>query len=154
MRERVEILELLGRLIELAVAVPPRVRLGGNRLLRLLELRADELHAQLQLILRRRSAEERAIQRLYALRRLRRLADLRAGGELARLLEDERAVHHVERLLRHGGCEPLRAGRIGRCEVEGAEGARKVLPLDERVDAASRDERLREDVDAASSHGF
>ena len=59
-----------------------------------------------------------------------------SGGEPAGLFVQERAVHQEQGLLRYGGHEPPRAGRVGHGEVEGAVKAVEVLAVDEAVDGA------------------
>ena len=62
-----------------------------------------------------------------------------------RLLDHERRVHQEQCLLRHRRREPLRGVRVGQGEVEGAERARQVLPIDEAVNRpASRERRLEQ----------
>ena len=50
-----------------------------------------------------------------------RLVIFRRSDERARTFDDEGAVHHEERLLRHCGDEALRAALIRRGKVERAE---------------------------------
>ena len=66
--------------------------------------------------------------------------------KMARLFDNERTVHHEERLLRDGSIETLRAGAVRRGEIERPEHAGQILAINETVDGAARLERLFENV--------
>src|SRR4051794_29010878 len=97
------------------------------------------------------SAEHFSIQPAYAFRWICFVCDIRASSQLAGLLDDERAVHHEQRLLWHGCDESLAAGRVWPGEVKRAKQPGKILPVDIRIPRPPRDHGLGQQVDRSTA---
>src|SRR5207302_8334811 len=76
--------------------------------------------------------------------------NIRPGDQVARLLDDERAVHQEQRLVRHRGGVPLRTGAVWAGEIEHAEQTGQILAIDEAVDGAPVRERGRGQFDRST----
>src|SRR4051794_5817081 len=129
---------MLSRFVEFAEAVLPLAARGTRNRTHRSGFVVDVLQRESDFTVVRLSAQHFSIEALDALRRLYFARDIRASRELAGLLDPERAVHHVQRLLRHRSHKSFPARRIGACVVERAEQTWKILSVDKPVHRAPR----------------
>ena len=125
MRQWLEILDPLRRLVVFAKSILPGQDDRSRRLRRRLRVRAgDETFAQPDLHRCRRPLKNETVELFNAALRILERGDFRPSGERPRPFHHEGAVHEKQRLLRDGCREAARAGRVRAGEIERAEHAR------------------------------
>ncbi len=141
----------MGRLVVCAPAIFP----CGGRLLARMRI-GDRVHHETQSRIHFQGRRFAGVDLLVELVNLRlvglRLLEFRPGHQRLRLLDDERIVHHEQRLLRHGGDVALRAGLVGRGKIERMKNTGQILPVDEPVDRAAFRVRRGGDFHGTSAH--
>src|SRR6266542_1457788 len=117
--------------IEFAVTVLPGRSLGqpGRRL----GPGFHKTERKLEFVRLRWPLISRLIEPPDSLGRTNRGTDFGAPGQVSRLLNDERAVHKKQSLLRNRGGKALWTGRVRTGEVEGAKQIWQILPFDKSV---------------------
>jgi len=99
------------------------------------------------------SREDALVEHLHVALLGRSGGKVRRFGERLGLRDDEGAVHHVERLLRDARRRALRVHEVRAREIECAQRAGEILPVDVRIDGAAFREGFVEKFHRASADG-
>ena len=152
-RQRRERRQPLGRIVEGAIAIAPNEFVFGARLGRRFGRRFQILQRPFPLAAIRFAAQGTVKHRYDALLVRGRLLNLRPIRQVSCLFERERAVHQVQRLLRHRGQRPARRVRVGTGKIERPKEPGQILPIDETVDRPPRGKWRVRELDRRAAHG-